>query len=185
MKKWIYIIAGILVLLTIGVVAQNQVGNPLYVAALKPPSSGTCTVSSTLTNLVNNDQATSSDPGIVSQKLPNAVALDICQIEVTFAGSAGNPTITLQCRSAENGGGSQYGGDSSTFQLTGGAQTHIFTFSSHPNPTGDFFINILQSGGTSMSPALDSSKAFQASYQAFFGAGGHDWTCVFRVFTIQ
>jgi len=102
---------------------------------------------------------------IVSQKIKNVngSTTTVCKI-VLECNYAGGGTFKIQLRSAENGGGSQYDGDSDTLASSVGLMT--FTLDVDIPTTTDFFINIVRVTG-----GVNDNNFVTAGYDAYEGAG--------------
>lgn len=148
---------------------------------IRKTASGTsCTA--TIYQLDTNDYWTISNP--TCQKIKNSSALTICQVDIYIYAGSGNAHVEIW--SDANATGTQYGADSDSQYIDGGA-IYSFTWSStEPNPTGDFFLHLNEEDGSiSWQAHTDENKYEDTNYDAWRGGaeitGDNDFR--FKVYT--
>lgn len=116
----------------------------------------------------DNDYWTHSANGTMSQYIVNSISRNVSKIELKV-GQHGvdTETVYIQLRSGNNGGGTQYGSDSSQITINSSYSTAAFatfTFSSAVNVTGNFYINLVRVGTSDFRWRGDSHTLGAAGY---------------------
>ena len=132
--------------------------------------------------------------GVLSQSISNqsASAQTICQVDAFLNGIGGSCQVYFQIWTAQNKGGSQWGGNSNTNSVlnTGDAwYTFSFPTANRPVTTGSttFYLTLQTTGANSVAWDLSNANPYGGvSYQAFTGSGGNSSDdYAFKIYDLQ
>lgn len=182
-------------------IAQAGLRAPSFVGGLNKSQSAPLTCQSFAESTHDNDYYTTSSDN--AQKVRVQAEIEVCQIDLKLFWQAGTTgEVKVQCWSAANRTGTQYGSDSNSIVITSGsyfpAAWGTFTFATNPTPSTDFWICLVKvtaqdvgwrvsynhTAGSSYYPYIDA--AADEAYCAYaFGANRTTSDFCFKAYTMQ